>query len=163
MKSYKKRNNRKSRAKRGGSSLNYSAVNTNVAVSNSPSFQSLPIRYYYDMNDYNTDPNNPSIVTNARLSGGKSRRFKQSKKSAKLNRRSRKNVYRQRGGFNVFSNSPFLGTASYNIPASFGSVPFSYLGTDIISGSITPQNPQNPSTIQQPSEAKYNYNHPPLA
>jgi hypothetical protein len=37
------------------------------------------------------------------------------------------------------------------------------LGTDIISGSTTPQYPQNPSTIQQPAEAKYNYNHPPLA
>ena len=161
MKSYKKRNNRKSRVKRGGSSLNYSAVNTNTAVSNSPSFQGLPIRYYYDMNDYNTDPNNPSIVSNARLSGGKSRRLKQSKKSAKSSRKSRK--HRQRGGFNVFSNSPFLGTASYNVLASFGSVPSAYLGTDIISGSTTPQYPQNPSTTQQPVETKYNYNNPPLA
>jgi hypothetical protein len=160
MKSDKK--TRKTRAKRGGSSLNYTQVNASNSVANTPSFQGIPIRYFYDMNDYNSDPNNPSVVTNARLSGGRSRR--QSKKSAKSMRKTRKHRQRrQRGGFNVFSNTPFLGTASYNIPASFGSIPFSYLGSDIIAGSTTPQYPQNPSTIQQPAEAKYNTYHPPLA
>ena len=159
MKSYKKRNNRKPRAKRGGSSLNYTQVNASNVVANTPSFQGIPIRYFYDMNDYNSDPNNPSVVTNARLSGGRPRR--QSKKSAKSMRKTRKR--RQRGGFNVFSNTPFLGTASYNIPASFGSIPFSYLGTDIVARATTPQYPENPSTIQHPVETKYNYNNPPLA
>jgi hypothetical protein len=111
-----------------------------------PSFQGLPIRYYYDLNDYKSDPN--AMIINGRLSGGK----------RKFNKKPR-----QRGGFNGFSNYPFLGTGSFNIPASFGSVPFAYIGQNIQSGSITPQYPQNPSTIQQPAEMKYNYNNPPLA
>lgn len=156
MKSYKKRNNKKPRAKKGGSSLNHSAINATNTVANSPSFQGIPLRYFYDINDYNADPNNPAAVTNARFSGGKSRK---SKKSAK----SRKNIRRQRGGFNVFSNTPFLGSASYNIPASFGSVPFSFITKDFVAGDITPLNPQNPSTMQQPTESIYNAYHPPLA
>jgi hypothetical protein len=159
MKSYKKRNNRKHHAKKGGSSLNYTEINATNNVANTPSFQGIPLRYFYDMNDYNTDPNNPSAITNARFSGGKSRRTKKSKKTAK----SRKNGRRQRGGFNIFSYTPFLGTASYNIPASFGSTPFAFIAKDFVAGNITPSNPQNPSTIQQPSEFKYNGHHPPLA
>ena len=115
------------------------------------------------MNDYNSDPNNPSIVTNARLSGGRSLKLKKSKKSAKSSRKSRKNGRRHRGGFNVFSNTPLLGTSSYNIPAAIGSIPFAFIAKDIIAGDITPLNPENPSTIQQPVETKYNYNNPPLA
>jgi hypothetical protein len=161
MKSYKKRNNRKSRGKKGGSSLNYSELHTDNTVSNSPSFQGLPIRYYYDMNDYNSDPNNPSIIANTRLSGGRSR--KRSKKYAKLSRKYKKHRGSQRGGFNIFRDSPFLTTASYNIPAAFGNIPFAYLSNDIISGSTTPQYPENPSTTEHPSETKYNYINPPLA
>jgi len=156
MKSYKKY--RKHRAKKGGSSLNYTEINAANTVANSPSFQGVPIRYYYDMNDYNTDPNNPTVVTNARLSGGKSR-----SRRGKTHKKSRKNVRRQRGGgYNPFSNL-FLGTASFNIPASFGNIPFAFIGRDFIAGDITSQNPQNPSTVQQPSEFKYNYHNPPLA
>ena len=159
MKSYTKKGKRKHLAKKGGSSLNYTEINAANTVANSPSFQGVPIRYYYDMNDYNTDPNNPAVVTNARLSGGKSRNRRR-----KTNKKSRKNVRRQRGGgFNIFSNYPFLGTTSYNIPASFGNLPFAFIGRDFIGGDITSQNPQNPSTTQQPSEFKYNYHNPPLA
>jgi hypothetical protein len=161
MKSYTKR--RKPRAKKGGSSLNSSEITAANNVQNTPSFQGLPIRYFYDMNDYNSDPNNPAVITNARLSGGKSRRVKKSKKSKKTSRKSKKNGRRQRGGFNVFSNTPLLGTASYNVPASFGSVPFAFISKDFIAGDITPLHPQNPSTIQQPAEAKYNAYNPPLA
>jgi len=160
MKSYKKRNNKKPRAKRGGSSLIPAEINAPNNVQNTPSFQGIPIRYFYDMNDYNTDPNNPAVITNARLSGGKSRRFKKSKKTS---RKSKKNGRRQRGGFNPFSNTPLLGTASYNVPASFGSFPFAFITKDFVAGDITPLNPQNPSTIQQPSESKYNAYNPPLA
>lgn len=157
MKSYTKR--RKPRAKKGGSSLNYSQLNAANNVQNTPSFQGLPIRYFYDMNDYNSDPNNPSVITNARLSGGKSRRVKKSKKTS---RKSKKNGRRQRGGFDPFRNTPLLGTSSYNVPASFGTLPFAFISKDFIAGHITPLNPQNPSTIQQPAESKYNAHHPPL-
>ena len=163
MKSYKKRNNRKHPAKRGGSSLNHSELNVSANVANTPSFQGIPLRYFYDVNDYNSDPNNPSVVVNARLSGGKSRRLKKSRKSTKSGKKSRKNLRKQRGGINIFSNTPFFGTASYNIPAAFGSIPIAFVAKDIIAGDITPQNPENPSTIQQPIETKYNYNNPPLA
>jgi len=161
MKSDKK--TRKTRAKRGGSSLNYTQVNASNAVANTPSFQGIPIRYFYDMNDYNSDPNNPAVITSARLSGGRSLRVKKSKKSKKTSRKTRKHSRRQRGGFNVFSNTPLLGTASYNVPASFGSVPFAFITKDFVAGDITPLNPENPSTIQQPAEAKYNAYNPPLA
>jgi len=159
MKSYTKKGNRKHRVKKGGSSLTHSEINAPNNVQNTPSFQGIPLRYFYDINDYNTDPNNPTVITNARLSGGKSRRTKKSKKTAK----SRKNGRRQRGGYNIFSNYPFLGTSSFNIPASFGSVPAAFIAKDFIAGNITPLNPQNPSTAQQPSETIYNAYHPPLA
>lgn len=159
MKSYTKKGKRKHLAKKGGSSLTHSEINAPNNVQNTPSFQGIPLRYFYDINDYNTDPNNPTVITNARLSGGKSRRTKKSKKTAK----SRKNGRRQRGGYNIFSNYPFLGTSSYNIPASFGNLPFAFIAKDFIAGNITPLNPQNPSTTQQPSEFKYNYHNPPLA
>lgn len=114
-----------------------------------PSFQGIPMRYYYDMNDYKSDPNNPSNMMNSRLSGGKKSR--------------KNNKIRQRGGFIGFSNYPLLGTTSFNLPASFGNTPFAFIGESIQTGSITPQNPQNPSTIEQPGDTKYNYNNPPLA
>jgi hypothetical protein len=154
-----KKHSRKYRAKKGGSaSLNPGEISATNTIANAPSFQGIPIRYFYDMNDYNTDPNNPAVITNARLSGGKSRKFKKSKKTAK----SRKNGRRQRGGFNVFSNTPFLGSASYNTPASFGAVPFAFISKDFIAGNVTSLHPQNPSTIQHPSEFKYNAHNPPL-
>jgi hypothetical protein len=137
MKSYKKPRKNKQRKTR-----KHQKGGTN------PSFQGLPIRYYYDINDYNSDPIRAAV--NARLSGGRKRK-------------SSKNTPRQRGGFIGFSNYPFLGTTSFNLPASFGSVPFAYIGENIQSGNITSQFPQNPSTIQQPGEMKYNYNNPPLA
>ena len=155
MKTFKKVNrklrskkNRKLRSKKGG----YAELNAPSIVENSPSFQGVPIRYYYNVNDYNADPNNPGIIVDSRLNGGKSRRNKKSSKKSR----------KQRGGYNIFSNTPFLGTSSFNIPASFGSLPFAFISKDIISGAVTSQYPQNPSTIEQPAEAKYNYNNPPL-
>jgi hypothetical protein len=146
------KNNSKLRTKKGG----YAELSVySSTVENSPSFQGLPIRYYYDLNDYNADPNNSKMITDSRLTGGKSRRNK------KYSRKSRK-YRKQRGGFNIFSNTPFLGTSSFNIPASFGSLPSAFITKDIISGDTTSQYPQNPSTIQQPAEAKYNYNNMPL-
>jgi hypothetical protein len=159
MKSYTKKYKRKHGAKKGGSSLTPSEINATNNVQNTPSFQGVPLRYFYDLNDYNTDPNNPAVITNARLSGGKSRRNKRSKTARKSSKRSR----RQRGGFNIFSNTPFLGNASFNIPASFGSVPAAFITQDFVGGNITSSNPQNPSTIEQPSESKYNAYNPPLA
>lgn len=159
MRTFKKGNkkprtkrNRKLRTKKGGHA-ELSAYSS--SVENSPSFQGVPIRYYYGLNDYNDDPNNPGMMVNSRLNGGKSRR---NRKSSRKSKQSRK----QRGGFNVFSNTPFLGNSSFNVPASFGSLPFAFISKDIISGDITPQYPENPSTIQQPAEAKYNFNNPPL-
>jgi hypothetical protein len=114
-----------------------------------PSFQGIPMRYYYDMNDYKSDPNNPSNMMNSRLSGGKKSR--------------KNNKIRQRGGFIGFGNYPVLGNTSFNVPASFGNTPFAFIGQNIQAGSITSHNPQNPSTIDQPIDNKYNYNHPPLA
>ena len=139
MKSYKKqskktRKHKKTRTQQKGGN-------------NQPSFQGLPLRYYYDLNDYKADPNNASV--NSRLSGGKKHKYNKTP--------------RQRGGFIGFSNSPFLGNASFNIPASFGNIPFAYISQNVQAGSITPQNPQNPSTTDHPAEAKYNYNNPPLA
>jgi hypothetical protein len=149
---YRTRSNRKLRTKKGG----YAELSAySSRVENSSSFQGVPIRYYYGVNDYNADPNNPGMMINSRLTGGKSRRNKKSSRKFKQSRK-------QRGGFNVFSNTPFLGTSSFNIPASFGSLPSAFITKDIISGDITAQYPQNPSTIQQPAEAKYNYNHVPL-
>lgn len=128
-KKYKKSNKSKTRKQQRGG--------------NSPSFQGLPLRYYYDMNDFYTDP--IRNVVNSRLSGGK-----------------RGKTHRQRGGFIGFSSSPFFGNASFNIPASFGSTPFAHISQNIQSGSISSRFPQNPSTIEQPTEMKYNYNNPPL-
>jgi hypothetical protein len=144
--------NRKPRTKKGGHA-ELSAHSSRVE--NSPSFQGVPIRYYYGVNDYNADPNNPAMIVNSRLTGGKSRR---TKKSSRKSRKYRK----QRGGFNVFSDTPFLGTGSFNIPASFGSLPSAFISSDVISGGVTSQYPQNPSTTEHPADVKYNYNNPPL-
>ena len=55
----------------------------------SSNFSELPTKYYYSTNNYNDDPNNPTIMqsghlTNITLRGGKSRKHKKINKSRKM-------------------------------------------------------------------------------
>ena len=87
----------------------------------SSNFSELPTKYYYSTNNYNNDPNNPTIMQSGRLTplqkGGKRRTY-----------RKRKMSRRQKGGnsflsFGIPSNSNFesnIGTTNgalggYNI------------------------------------------------
>jgi len=112
-----------------------------------PGPESVPIRYYYGLNDHVQDPNNPATIVDARLlggnggNGGKRRRHK------------------QRGGFSYMNSDLILNSAAYNVPASFGSHVQAPVGSGLISGTIT----TNPSVYEQPVGTKYNENHPALA
>jgi len=108
-----------------------------------PGAEAVPIRYYYGLNDHAQDPNNPSAVVDARLSGGKGRRKQK----------------RHRGGFSYVNTDVILGSTAYNVPGSFGSHVQAPIAYSLFSGTTS----VNPSTYAQPIENKYNENNPPLA
>ena len=109
-----------------------------------PSFQGLPQRYYYAVNDLNADPNNPSAIVNPRLMGG------------------RKNRRRKQKGGSAIPVPPdyLLGTASYNLPAAMATSAGAPLSYSFLSGDM---NGQNPSTTVQSIETKYNLHNQPMA
>jgi|LauGreSBDMM110SN_4_FD.fasta_scaffold93251_2 hypothetical protein len=150
MKSYRnKSRNSKSRNSKSRNSKSRKITRQTGSNDIPPNFHGAYARYYYGMNDFRNSTMNPSSIVNSRLYTGK---------KSRKNRR-----MRQRGGFLGFSSYPFLGNSSMNIPASFGSVPFAFNGTNVLSGNVTAQYPQNPNTVEHPTDEKYNYNNPPLA
>jgi hypothetical protein len=114
-------------------------VGGNAAV---PGPEVVPIRYYYGLNDHAQDPNNPSAIVDARLSGGKQRK-----------------PCKQSGGFSYVNTDVILGSAAYNVPGSFGSHVQAPIAYSLLSGTTS----VNPSTYAQPIEYKYNENNPALA
>lgn len=106
-----------------------------------PGPDTVPIRYYYGLNDHVADPTNPSAVVDARLAGGNSRRRK------------------QKGGFSYVNTDVILGASAYNVPASFGSHVQIPVGYSLFSGTAA----TNPSVYDQPVGSKYNDNNPALA
>lgn len=137
----RRRNTRTSRKKGGCGSCGTSVKGGGVS---DPSFQGLPQRYYYEVNDLNSDPNNPSAIVNPRLTGG------------------RKNRRRKQKGGSAIPVPPdyLLGTASYNLPAAMATSSGAPLSYSFLSGDM---NGQNPSTTVQPVEAKYNLHNQPMA
>lgn len=116
-----------------------------------PGPEAVPIRYYYGLNDHAGDPNNPSAVVDARLSGGNGGNGGTGGK--------RRKQRRQRGGFSYVNTDMILGSTAYNVPGSFGSHVQAPLAYSLLSGTTS----VNPSTYAQPIEQKYNENNPALA
>jgi len=110
-----------------------------------PGPEAVPIRYYYGLNDHAQDPNNPSAIVDARLSGG--------------NGGKRRKQRKQSGGFSYVNTDVILGSAAYNVPGSFGSHVQAPIAYSLLSGTTS----VNPSTYAQPIEYKYNENNPALA
>ena len=133
------------RSKKGGcGSCGASTVGMFGGSGDEPSFQGLPQRYYYAVNDLNADPNNPSAIVNPRLMGG------------------RKNRRRKQKGGSAVPVPPdyLLGNASYNLPAAMATSVGAPLSYSFLSGDM---NGQNPSTTVQPVETKYNLHNQPMA
>jgi hypothetical protein len=138
----KRRRSTRTRRQRGGCASCGSSL-SGGGVSD-PSFQGLPQRYYYEVNDLNADPNNPSAIVNPRLTGGRKNRRR-----------------KQKGGSSIPVPTDYLlGTASYNLPAAMATSAGAPLSYSFLSGDM---NGQNPSTTVQPVEAKYNENNQPMA
>ena len=111
---------------------------------NSLNFQQSPGQYYYDVNNYANDPNDPSVVMSTRnapnMLGGKRRR-----KSRKM-----------RGG----KMDLLLGNGQYNNPVtSFGNIDGALMGKNLFSG----QSIQDGSVTNQPAYLTYNSNSLPKA
>ena len=120
----------------------------NAAV---PGPEVVPIRYYYGLNDHAQDPNNPSNIVDARLTGGNGGNGGNGGKQRKQRK--------QRGGFSYVNTDVILGSAAYNVPGSFGSHVQAPIAYSLLSGTTS----VNPSTYAQPIEYKYNENNPALA
>jgi hypothetical protein len=123
---------------------------------NPPSFQGLPLRYFYPTNNHANDPNNPSAVSSVRTmpnlkAGGKKRNS--SKKQKKI---------QKKGGMLGFSylNAAHGSDINYNPLNTIGNLPSSSIASNIISGNMTSQ---NPSVLYQPVNDKYNQHNLPLA
>jgi hypothetical protein len=141
----KKRRPRKHRGGCGHCGASMNGGNAHGAV---PGPEAVPIRYYYGLNDHMQDPNNPSAVVDARLTGGNGGNGGKQRKQRK-----------QRGGFSYVNTDMILGSTAYNVPGSFGSHVQAPLAYGLLSGTTS----VNPSTYVQPIETKYNGDNPPLA
>lgn len=113
---------------------------------NPPSFQTLPLRSYYELNNYNNDPASSDAVINSRnlanaQSGGRrTRKYRGTKK--------------MRGGDLLLGNSSIN-----NALTSFGTTTGAYTGSNIFSGVAG----VNSSIIDQPAFQTYSNLSPPLA
>jgi hypothetical protein len=121
---------------------------------NPPSFQGLPLRYYYPTSDYSSDPNDPSAVSSVRimpnLKAGSKKRNRSQKKHKQI---------QKKGGMLGFS---YLhgNDINYNPLNTIGNLPSSAIASNIISGNMSSQ---NPSVLYQPVNDKYNQHNLPLA
>jgi hypothetical protein len=119
-----------------------------------PSFNGLPLRYYYAENSFNNDPRNPSVQIASRqlpqIKGGKNSTKKSKKRGGALL------------GFSLF-NGQMATAASFNPLNTIGDIATSQIGSNYISGSLGPSILPNPSVFSQPVETKYNLHNKPLA
>ena len=117
----------------------------NVHSASFQPFQQSPGQYYYDVNNHNNDPNDPSVVMSTRnapnMMGGKSRR-RRGRKSRKM-----------RGGNLILGNGSLN-----NSLTSFGNLDGAFIGKSIFSG----QPILDGSVINQPAYLTYNSNSPPM-
>ena len=115
------------------------------AVSFQP-FQTSHNQYYYDVNTHANDPNNPSVMANARnlpnMTGGASRRSTRRFHGGKL-----------RGG------NPFFPGSTNNALTNFGNYDMAMSARTIVNGEPLP----NPDVFDQPAAYTYTAYRPPLA
>jgi len=112
-------------------------------------FQQHQDQYHYDVNNYNNDPNDPSVAMSSRnfpdIVGGKRR---------KRARRSRKGRKIRGGNIDLI-----LGNGASNNPlTSFGSVDGAFMGKSIVNG----EQLTDGSVFNQPAYSTYNANSTPL-
>jgi hypothetical protein len=140
-----KRNNRKTVRKiKGGCGCNTPLI---TGGNHPPSFDKLPIRYFYDMNTHDNDPNNPNVMESSRNLPNPSFGGKKSKK------RKQKRI---KGG----NNDVFLGnTPVNNAFTSFGSIDGAFSGKNLLLGIPN----ESSSVTEQPAYQFFNKANPPLA
>jgi hypothetical protein len=118
-----------------------------------PSFNGLPLRYYYSKNSLNDDPNAPKMQIASRqlpqIKGGKNRTKKSKKRGGAL-------------GFSYF-NGQMGTTNAFNPLNTIGDIATSKIGSNYISGDVNSNVLPNPSVFSQPVESKYNIYNMPLA
>ena len=126
-----------------------------IGGGNDASFHdSIPIRYYYGLNNYDKDPSHKPFIASTRImpniKGGKTIK-KQSKK----------------GGAGAlgysFTNAQYGPVPSFNAANSIGTLPGASIGANILSGNVDYTVLPNPSILSQPVNDKYNINNLPMA
>jgi hypothetical protein len=120
---------------------------------NPPSFQGLPIRYYYGQNTHINDPLDPvNQVASRQLAniiGGKNKTMKA-----------------KRGGSSLMIPSlagQYSSPSAFNPVNSVGDIETSLIPSNILSGKVDPISLPNPSVFNQPATLKYNMYNLPIA
>jgi hypothetical protein len=145
------KNNRKTRNKKNKMRGGDCGCNKSIFKGgniNPPSFETLPQRYYYELNNYNNDPTASNVLLNARnlpnvQSGGKKRKLTRRRVNKKM-----------KGGDALLGNSSLN-----NSFTAFGTTGGVISGNNILLGVETPDS----SVISQPAFQTYSKINPPLA
>ena len=153
--SLRNKSNRKHRHKKGKKSLFSSKrrmVGGNVNPASFRPFESSPEQYYYKLNNYMNDPNDPGTTMSARnfpnLVGGraKGRRNLNTKKK-------RSRAIKIKGG------NPMLPGSTNNALTNFGNYDMPPSAISLVNSSPLP----NTDVFDQPAYYTYNADRPPLA
>ena len=116
-----------------------------------PSFNGLPQRYYYQQNDFAQDPTSNQIASRqlANIKGGKNKTKRSARRGGSL-------------GFSYFNGQAGL-ASNFNPTSSIGELMGSQLGSNYISTEVNTNTLTNPSVFSQPVESKYNVYNMPMA